>query len=246
MKAIVFDLETTGVDRINDHIIQFAALKIETDNNSIIDSKNIYIRPEGNYSISLGAYFKHKITPKFLEDKPTLREVGPEIVKFFNDDSVIITFNGNSFDIPFLKSALNKYNMDIDFIHKKVYDVFLEERYRNGNTLEATYKRYKGKSMEESGLTAHDAFSDIKATYSVYKAHTKTAEYQEDTILTEDSTIKIMEFDGKDVPCFNIGKYKCISLEYIAKVDQGYLNWCVSDKCNFLPSTKEYIKKYLK
>lgn len=246
MKAIIFDLETTGVDRSHDYIIQFAALKIETDNDSIIDSKNIYIKPEGNYSISLGAYFKHKITPKFLEDKPTLRDVGPEIVEFFNDDSAIITYNGNSFDIPFLKSELNKIGLDIDFINKKVYDVFLEEKERNSNTLEETYKRYKKKTMEESGLTAHDAFSDIKATYTVYKAHLKTGEYKEDSILTEDSTIKLMKFEGNIVPCFNIGKYKTISLEYVSNIDKGYLQWCISDKCNFLQSTKEYIKKYLK
>ena len=43
-----------------------------------------------------------------------------------------------------------------------------------------------------------------------------------------------------------LGKYRGVSLEYIAKYDQGYLNWAVSDKCSFMKSTKEYIKQFIK
>ena len=66
MIITVFDLETTGVDKTKDQIIQIAALKIDTDTNKIIDELNQYIQPTGSYTISLAAYFKHNITPKFL------------------------------------------------------------------------------------------------------------------------------------------------------------------------------------
>lgn len=246
MNIIIFDIETTGLDKTKDRIIQFAGLKINTDNNSIIDDLNLYIKPDSSYSISVGAYFKHKITPQFLEDKPTMEEVAPIIVNFFGDEQNVLTYNGNGFDIPFLKYELNKYGYDIDFIHKNCYDAFLEEKRRNGIGLENTYLRYKGKTMEESGLTAHDAFSDIKATYSVFIAQQKKQKYEPENVYGEDNVITDMLVENKYVPCMSIGKYRGVPLEYIALHDQSYLQWCISDKCNFMPSSKEYLKQYIK
>ena len=62
----------------------------------------------------------------------------------------------------------------------------------------------------------------------------------------EDNVIMDNDFGGELKPCFNIGKYKNVSLEYVAKYDKGYLQWCVSDKSNFMNSTKQYIKQYIK
>ena len=246
MKLIIFDIETTGLDRTKDSIILFAGLKIDTDTNSILEDLNLYIRPVGSYSISIGAYFKHKITPKFLEDKPTMQDVAKQIVDFFGDNDSILTYNGNGFDIPFLKYELNKYGYDIDFMKRKCYDAFLEEKRRNGIGLENTYLRYKGKTMEDAGLTAHDAFSDIKATYAVFVAQQRKSPYNPENIYGEDNVVTDMLVEGQYVPCMNIGKYKSIPLEYIAEHDQSYLEWCVSDKCNFMNSSKAYIKTYIK
>ena len=53
MKYLVsYDIETTGLDKTKDQIIQFAAIKIDTQKHKIVDSKNIFIQPVGNYSIS--------------------------------------------------------------------------------------------------------------------------------------------------------------------------------------------------
>ena len=244
MILVIFDLETTGLDRSKDQIIQFSGLKIDTTNHSVIDSKNLYIQPVGDYSISIGAYTKHRITPDFLNDKPYLKDVAQEIVDFIGDNN-ILTYNGNGFDIPFLKTELNKYGYDIDFMKRQCWDAFLEEKRRNGINLENTYKRYKGKTMEEAGLVAHDAMSDIKATYAVFVAQQKNEYYEATKMYGEDNVISDMDFEGQIKPCFNIGKYRNVSLEYVAKYDQKYLQWCISDKCNFMNSTKEYIKSYI-
>ena len=242
----IFDIETTGLDRTKDQIIQFSGIKINTETNQIIDQINQYIQPVGNYTITLGAFFKHNITPKFLMDYPHMEEVAPNICKFFEDTDNVLTYNGNGFDVPFLKTELEKYGYNIDFSKKNCYDAFLEEKRRNGNTLEETYKRYKGNTMEESGLSAHDAFSDIKATYSVFIAQQKQKEYGPEKTYGEDNVIKEMDFCGNMKPCFSIGKYRGVSLDYVAEHDQNYIRWCVSDKCNFMNSTKDYIKTYLK
>jgi DNA polymerase-3 subunit epsilon len=244
MILVVFDLETTGLDRNKDHIIQFSGIKIDTSNHSILDSKNIYIQPFGEYSISIGAYTKHHITPEFLKDKPYFKDVAQEIVDFIGDNNVV-TYNGNGFDIPFLKTELNKYGYDIDFMNRKCFDAFLEEKRRNGINLENTYLRYRGKTMEEAGLVAHDAMSDIKATYAVFVAQQQHEAYDAQKMYGEDSAIIDANFNGEIKPCFCFGKYRNVSVEYVAKYDQNYLKWCVSDKCNFMDSTKKYIQTYI-
>ena len=245
MILTVFDLETTGLDKSKDSIIQFAGLKIDTNTYKIIEEFSQLIRPCGDYFISLGAQLKHGITKEMLADKPTMVEVGPQIVKFFEGVENILTYNGCSFDIPFLKYELNRFGYDIDFSSKNCYDSFLEEKRRNGNTLEATYQRYKGKSMEEAGLKAHDALSDVKATFSVFVAQQKNKKYEPEKLYGEDGFITDMMFCGKLCPCFAVGKYKGFSVEYIAQEDKNYIRWCVSDKASFFNSTKEFIKQYL-
>lgn len=241
---VIFDLETTGLDKTKDQIIQFAAIKVDRESNQVIDSKNLYIQPIGSYQITIQAYFKHGIKVDFLKDKPHFSEVAQEIIDFMKDCD-ILTYNGSSFDVPFLISEFARNGIEYSFKDVDCYDAFLEEKRRNGNNLEDTYKRYKGKSMTESGLTAHDALSDVKATYTVFYAQQKAQPYGPEQIITEDNTINLQTFQDQIVPCFNIGKYKGISLEFVKSIDKQYLGWCISDKCNFVESTKEYIKNFL-
>lgn len=245
MKFVTFDLETTGLDRTKDQIIQFAAIKLE--NNKMVGELNLMIKPIGSYSISPQAYLKHGISAKTLEDKPTLGEVAQQIVDFFETPETvsIITYNGTGFDIPFLVNALKTVGIDFSFLHYKCYDAFLEEKRRNGNKLDETYVRYAGKTMEEAGLKAHDALSDVKATYSVFYAQQKANPYNAECMFGDDNTIALCEFRGKIEPCFNIGKYKYLSVEFVKAYDRGYLEWCVSDKCNFSDATKKFIAESL-
>lgn len=245
MRYVVFDLETTGVDKTKHQIIQFAAIKLE--NNKIIDELNLKIQPEGNYVIAPQAFFKHGISAKDLSDKPYLKDVAEKIISFFEtpDTVSIITYNGSSFDIPFLVNALKNIGVDFSFLGYKCYDAFLEEKRRNGISLENTYTRYKGKTMAEAGLTAHDALSDVKATYSVFFAQQKINPYEAERMFGDDNSIVVMEFRDKLVPCFNIGKYKQLSVEFVKIYDRGYLEWCISDKCNFSNSVKKFITDVL-
>ena len=248
MKIIVFDIETTGLNREHDQIIQISASKIDTDLNenwNIIDEINLMVRPVEPYSISIGAYFKHNITPAKLKECLYFKDIAKIIVEFFEDTDNILTYNGNSFDIPFLKTELNKYGYDIDFTKKNLYDAFLEEKRRNGISLSNTYLRYFGKTMSEDGLEAHNALADIKATYSIFKEQQKIQNYGPEKCYGEDNVIVDMEFCGNICPCFNIGKYKGVSLEWVIAHDSNYINWILSDKCKFLSSTKEYVRKTL-
>ena len=244
---ITFDLETTGLNKEKDQIIQIAAAKYEYTSFNLIDKLDMYIRPFGNYTISIAAYFKHGIKPDFLESKPYFKDVANDIVKFFGEDDIdIVTFNGNRFDIPFLKNELNKYGFDIDFTKRKCFDCFKEETRRNSNNLESVYQRYSGKTMEEAGLDAHNAMSDITATTTVFINQFESGYINPEAMYGEDGVFEDKEFRGEIKPCFTLGKYRQLSIDFVAEIDQNYLNWCLTDKCTFQKSTKEFIAKYIK
>lgn len=242
---VVPDIETTGLNKETDYIIQFGAIKVDRITGNIIDSINLYIKPVGNYTITIQAYLKHHIKPEFLEDKPTFKEVAPKIRDFMAGCD-ILTYNGNNFDLPFIKMEFNRIGEDIDFLNVNCYDAYLEEKRRTGMRLMHVYERYTHHTMEEDGLTAHDAFSDVRATYRIFQEQQKIKEYSPERRLTEDNVIILGNFNGVEQPIFNIGKYKELPLSYVSTVDQHYLKWCVSDKANFVESTKDYIKQYIK
>ena len=250
MKYVAFDIETTGLDKTKDHIIQFAAVKFEfnlIDEIQFIDEISLYIQPDGVYYISPQAYIKHHINAKTLAGAPTLKDVVNRIIEFFETPETVsfITYNGNSFDIPFMAEKFNKLGVDFSFSDYNCYDVFLEEKERNGISLEKTYKRYNGIDMESAGLSAHDALSDVKATSSVFVAQQKIQKYDPVLMFGDDNVIAMMDFRGTKQPCFNIGKYKQLSVEFVKEYDIGYLEWAISDKCGFSNKTKNYIKSVL-
>ena len=81
---VIPDIESTGLNKETDHIIQFAALKVDRTTGKLIDSINLYIRPIGSYTITIQAYLRHHIKPEDLADKPTFPEVAQQIKDFFH------------------------------------------------------------------------------------------------------------------------------------------------------------------
>lgn len=243
MKLVVFDIETTGLDREKDQIIQFSAIKYDKLNPKNPETLSLYIKPTGQYTISVAALSKHHITPKFLEDKPEFIDVAQEIFDFISG-CALLTYNGLSFDAPFLKRQFKEVGINWSFSEVPFYDSFLEEKRRNGHTLQDTYLRYIGSTMEADGLNAHDALSDCFATLSIFLEQQKKQTFAPEDILTEDGFIKMMDFSGKVTECFAQGKWGGVSVEYVAKYDKSYINWILNNP-GFDKKTKLICESYL-
>lgn len=242
MICVVFDVETTGLNKNVDRIIQFSGIKVDLVTNIIVDEIDLYIKPDSEYTMSIGAYFKHKISREFLENKKTFKEQLNDILNFLGDDNIsLMTYNGLSFDIIMLKAELKRCGIDIDFSKRKCFDILREEKRRNGNTLQQTYERYFGHPMNESNLTAHNALSDVKATFDIYKEQCKTKQVEPEKVYGDDNFIVDMEFNNKIFPCFSVGKYKGLPVLLIKKIDLQYIEWCLSDSSGFSKSTKNAI-----
>jgi hypothetical protein len=100
--------------------------------------------------------------------------------------------------------------------------------------------------MEEDGLMAHAALADIAATTSVFKCQLEDGGITPEKMYGEDGVFENKEFRGEIKPCFTLGKYNQLSIDFVAEIDQSYLMWCVSDKCSFQQSTKNFINQYIK
>lgn len=252
---VVYDIETTGLDKSKDQIIQFAAIKYDWNEKKIIDSMNLYIKPKGSFAIPIGAYLVHGISVDLLKDKPIFEEVAKSI-KDFIDGCDIVTYNGCSFDNAILTEEFHRVGISFDITKLDNYDSFYIERKRNGNRLAETFARYYGKTMDECGLDAHNALSDVKATLSVFVKQYSQEPFEPIKIATLDNVLSYQEFksnipvaakyNSEEALCFNVGKYKGLPIGFVATFDQGYLAWCCGDKATFVPSTKELIKKYIK
>ena len=240
---VVYDLETTGVDKEKDYIIQFAAVKVNK-RGEIIDEKNLYIQPEGAYTISIQAYMKHHISPQFLADKPYFFQVADEIISFM-EGCDILTYNGCKFDNAFLMTEFERIGIVWDPTEFVNYDAFLTEKRRNGNTLEESFKRYCGKTMAEAGLSSHDALSDVKATYAIFRHQNENAPVEAEKILVADNTVSLMEFKDNIEPCFTLGKYKNIPVKYVNVIDPSYISWALGETSSFSSSTKKFIQKII-
>lgn len=227
MKIVSFDLESTGLNKEKDSIIQFSAIKFDSETYEIIDEFSTYVQPEGDYSISVSAYFKHGITPGKLKDYPYFKDIAPKILGFFKD-CALLTYNGLGFDLIMLKNEFDKIGYNWEYSNLIIYDSFAVETRRNSNTLENTFKRYTGKTMSEYGYKAHDALSDVKATIEVFKHQNLIEKVNSERVYGECGLIKDMEFCGKILPCFKGGKWNGVWTAYVVKNDPAYINYLIS------------------
>ena len=161
MKNLVcFDVETTGLSQKEDFIIQLSMVKLD-EHLQEIDSRNWYIKPVHNYEMKPTSIEKHGITKEVLESKFK----GYCLKLLFFDNCDILTYNGNSFDMGFLYKDLKLVGIDFDFSDRTFYDAFVLYKQLYPSTLEAVYKRYTGKELDN----AHNALNDVRATIEVFK-----------------------------------------------------------------------------
>ncbi len=223
-EIICFDLETTGLSMKDHKIVQFACVILDTDLN-IIQEYNTYINP-GNIIWSPEAIKTHGITPEKVQNEPFMRVLAKDIFELFQGRD-ILTHNGNKFDIPFLANELDMCGYDLNVDDIQVFDTFVIESKINSRKLGDLYSKYTGNSMEDAGLAAHDALSDVCATASIFKC--------------QDSIFKIDSIENKTVierdigyengiPVMMYGKYKGVPVVDVIKKDPDYLAWLLKER----------------
>lgn len=156
---VVFDLETTGLEKETDKIIEIGALKYR--NNELVDEFSVLINPE----IKLPSVITKitGLTDEDLKDKDTIDNVLPKFINFIEDLTLIA--HNSEFDLGFIEENIkrlglnmitNKNNDTVEIARKyipKAYNYKLE-----------TLKKY---FHLEYG--SHRSVDDCKTTNYVYQ-----------------------------------------------------------------------------
>ena len=223
-----FDLETTGINVATDRIVEISILKVFPNGNK--ESHTWRVNPE--MPIPKQASDVHGITNAMVANEPTFKELASKVFQLIKD-SDLGGFNSNRFDIPLLAEEMLR--ADIDFDMKKALSVDVQTIFHKmeKRTLEAAYKFYCNKSLEN----AHSAEADTMATYEVLKAQiTMYDELENDVNFLADFSAhrEFADFagfigntkDGEEV--FNFGKHKGVLVEEVLEKEPGYFGWLLN------------------
>ena len=231
---ICVDIETTGTNKKIDSITQISAIRIVlNDDNSISytgEEFNSYINPGPSAHWTKQAIEKTGLTPEFLMHAPSPEKVLKSFHEWVKDDDNILTYNGNSFDIPFIKKAMREVGLSFSMAGRKCYDSLYIETVLNSRKLEEVYKRYNGgRTMEEDGLDAHNSLSDVKATVSVFEKQIDIVTKNNIAIETDNTGGGMIGRDDTNQMVFLVGKHKGELIKEVIKEDPSYVTWFIKD-----------------
>ena len=96
---VAFDLETTGINNVNDAIVEIAAVRVE--NGIIVDEYHQLVDPDRPMPAEASAI--NHITDDMLAGKPKIHQVLPSFLSFVGDDALVA--HNAPFDIRFICQA---------------------------------------------------------------------------------------------------------------------------------------------
>jgi DNA polymerase-3 subunit epsilon len=224
--VVFFDLETTGVDIINDRIIEMCMVKMGIDG-SIEETWKSRFNPEGRKSRP-EALGKHNIQDHELTDQDTFSYLAPEI-HLFLEDCDVAGYNVLRFDLPMLCEEFMRAGIPFSYRSKKVIDIYLILAKMEPRTLEAVYERYIGKPLDN----AHSAQEDILATIEIFKKQNEIYDLPETIEDLENLTIdrsKMIDLSGKykieeGTVIVSFGKHQGKSFKDACTQDPNYFEW---------------------
>lgn len=243
---VCFDLETSDANQ-DCGIIELAALKIYPDGKS--EQKLWVLNPEK--LIHPKATEVHGYSNEDVKDKPTFKEVAIQIYNFVSDASVLMTYNGNQFDIPILYRKFASVGIEWNPNNLTKIDVMEIVRKIEPRSLEAMFKKYVGEDLKD----AHSAHADTVATLLLFDAlaqrYPEMGESPSEVVkwVQDGKESESLDVDGvfKKVDgniTFAKGKHagEVVSLEK----HKSYLEWQLrADNPPFLPDARAIISKFL-
>jgi len=238
------DLESTGTSVDKDRVVQISIIKVFPDDRPR-EIKTRYINPE--MPIPAEATAKNHITDEMVKDQPTFRQIARGLFEFIKGCD-ILSYNGNTFDIPMLYNEFLRAGIEWDTEDILFVDSCQVFKIKESRTLEAAVEFYCG----EQHVNAHDAQYDALATISVLDGQLEMygdlAEMTiEELALFSNYGNKRADVNGKFtindkgdyVINFSVHKGK------LAKDEIGFIDWMMHPDRSFSPDTLRICKLIL-
>ena len=148
-KISIFDIETTGLYPKHDKIILIGF---------------VHIMPPHDDG---------ELVQFFSESPEEEKDILLEAIREISDSDMLITYNGRSFDVPFLDTRCKKYSIQ----SKNIFNLDLYQLVRNYSTLKNIMGSLSQKSMEEFMQINHLRADEISGGESVnlYNEYTSNA-----------------------------------------------------------------------
>lgn len=233
-KIVCIDIETTGTNKKIDSIVQLSAERIiMNDDGSITytgEEYDSYINPGRGAHWTTQAMEKTGITPETVADAPASDYVMREFAGWIHDDDDILTYNGNTFDLPFIKKEMKAAGISFLIGNRKCYDGLYLESQINSRKLEEVYKRYNdGRDMQSAGLDAHNSLSDVKATINVFQKQMDIIRERQIPIEVGNTCGGMIGKDDSGRRIFLVGKHRGELVQEIIASDPSYITWFIKD-----------------
>jgi DNA polymerase-3 subunit epsilon len=249
-----FDLETTGIDPVNDRIVEISMLKALPDGSST--SKTMKINPE--MPIPYETTLIHGISDEDVKNEPTFKKAAPEISAFL-EGCDLAGYNSVKFDLPLLVEEFMRVSYEFDFSKRRMVDAQKIFHYMEPRTLSAAFRFYCGKEMSDEGR-AHSAEFDTLVTYQVLIEQVKRYENQERKDEKGNVTIPVqndveildklsrgnqfdlasrMVYNDKGAVVFNFGKHKGKVVTDVFRQEPSYYDWMM--RGDFARDTKRKL-----
>lgn len=160
-KISIFDIETTGLYPKHDKIILIGF---------------VHIMPPHDDG---------ELVQFFSESPEEEKDILLEAIREISDSDMLITYNGRSFDVPFLDTRCKKYSIQ----SKNIFNLDLYQLVRNYSTLKNIMGSLSQKSMEEFMQINHLRADEISGGESVnlYNEYTdqESLSYKSETLLNK-------------------------------------------------------------
>ena len=257
---VFFDLETTGVNVGSDHIVEICLHKVNPDNTTETFVRRVRPADAQGRTIHIPEVTTaiHGISDADVADKPTFRELAPEVATFIGDAD-LAGYNSNKFDVPMLVEEFLRVGYPFSLKQRRLVDVQNIFHKMEQRTLKAAYRFYCDKNLDN----AHSADADTLATYEVLKA--QLDRYQDADFVAPDGTVSKpvvndieqlslfttntlwadlvghIAYDQQHREVFNFGKHKGKTLESVFTAEPAYYDWMM--KADFPLSTKALLSE---
>lgn len=239
---VFFDLETTGTNITHDRIVEISMLKVFPNGKQEIKTKRI--NPE--MPIPKESSDIHGILDEDVKDSPTFRQIAKSLADQI-EGCDLAGFNSSRFDIPLLAEEFLRVGLDVDFSKKKLIDVQIIFHKKEQRTLEAAYKFYCDRTLED----AHSAEADTLATFEVLKAQLdryddlpndmgKLAEEYSFFNQNVDLSGRIIRNEN-GIEVFNFGKHKGKPVSEVLRIEPSFYAWMMD--ADFPLNTKQVLTK---
>jgi len=163
LREIIFDTETTGLDKNQDRIIEIGCVEMEK---RFLTGRHfhVYINPDGR-AVHQDALAVHGISDEQLADKPKFAEIAEDFLEFI-EGAKLVAHNA-MFDIGFINAELDRLNIE-PIAHDRIIDTLSIARRKHPmgpNNLDALCKRY---GIDNAHRQLHGALLDAEILSHVY------------------------------------------------------------------------------